>query len=471
MACDLPSTKQTPTLDVAIAESLPGKLKLSDDPALRFSSEDRGDYICLFVLGWPYILSVRLIELRGKDSDDRVSYTGNLVENCVNGKKSKSTRAAIELNIGTQDYAERLWWTSVLADWQTILTRNGREYRPIWEFHLQDTYFILAHGVGLPRPACQSQPPTSEEAQEYLSNFARLNDIFNQLIIGLASVMTLPSCNRWGNLAKYLPMLMEPTKSCVSGIPHLIALSSFPTYISSGLANSFWEKDIPCNLVSEWLNPVLKDITPLLLQQKDYKAIICAMSERRPTLAPLWMGSAATGTLPRVLIEAKELTRVSPEPIVWTGSSQCFMDPQFFRSVPVQRGPDGKEMIPREDEFPLLYLLDTEREKVFRSPPVVPSPPLDLTSVESCSIMDQTVCDTGISNGGQGVSTHPSVFAISTSFPRTNGLPSDPEFDKSLSQNATSNVFAWPCHTEGTKPEDRALWKHEWLSWFLEDED
>lgn len=126
-ACDLPSTKQTPTIDVTIAESLPGKLKLSDDPALRFSSEDRGDYICLFVLGWSYILSVRLIDLHGKDSDDRVSYTGNLAESYVNGNKPESSRVAIDLNVVTEDHAELRWWTSVLADgegWQAILSQG-----------------------------------------------------------------------------------------------------------------------------------------------------------------------------------------------------------------------------------------------------------------------------------------------------------------------------------------------------------
>lgn len=204
------------------------------------------------------------------------------------------------------------------------------------------------------------------------------------------------------------------------------------------------------------------------------------------------MGSVVTGLLPRVLIEAKNLTRAWPESIIWTGSSQCFMDPQLFRSVPVQRGPDGKEMIPGEDEFRLLYLLDIER-KVFRSPPAVPYPPFGLTSVESCSIMvrkhyscghrfrylswqwrcgqNQILCDKGISHGDERISTHPPAFAVSTSIPGTSDIPMDPDFDESQSQHATSNVFVWHGHTEGTKPEDRELWKHEWLSWFLEDEE
>ncbi|KAJ5407725.1 hypothetical protein N7509_001608 [Penicillium cosmopolitanum] len=305
-ACDLPSTKQTPTIDVTIAESLPGKLKLSDDPALRFSSEDRGDYICLFVLGWSYILSVRLIDLHGKDSDDRVSYTGNLAESYVNGNKPESSRVAIDLNVVTEDHAELRWWIQFL-----LMAKAGRqyfpkEYRPLWEFHLRDACFILSHNVDLQPHACQPQPPSSEEAQNNLFNFARLNGIFyqliiDQLIIGLASVMTLPSCNRWGNHPKYLPMPRKPTKSCesditealyhdnlpsLSEIPNFMALSAFPVTIGPGLANSLWEQDISCNLVSEWLNPVFKDIIPLLLQKKYHKTIVCAMSERRPIWRP-----------------------------------------------------------------------------------------------------------------------------------------------------------------------------------------
>jgi hypothetical protein len=510
--CDLPSTKQTPTLDISIAKLLPGKLNLTDDPALRFTSEDRGDYIGLFVLGWLYILSVRLIELRGKDLDDRVSYTGTAAESYVHGKRSGTGSAgeAVPLNIGARDHSELRWWTAILANgegWQAILTRNGTAYRPIWEFHLQDASFSVSQNADFPSSACQCHCPSSEEALKYLFNFARLNGVLDQLIIGLASALILPSCNRWSSGTRHLLVPKEPKNNyssdntadishdqlpSFSESPHLMTLSALSTNIGSDLANSFWEKDIPCNLVSEWLNPVFDEIIPSLLEKKDYKTIILAMAERRPTLAPLWLGASVMGFLPRVLIESRSLSRAWPETIIWTASSQCFMDPQNFGTVSVQRGPDGKYMIPREDEFRLLYLLDLEGE-AFKFPPVVSYPPFGLTSVESCSIMvrkhyscghrfrylcwqwkcvqNQILCDTGISHGGHRVITQPLALAVVTSSPIPDIISRGPEFDESLSENATSNVFVWPCHTEGTKPEDRALWKHEWLSWFLEPED
>lgn len=52
-------------------------------------------------------------------------------------------------------------------------------------------------------------------------------------------------------------------------------------------------------------------------------------------------------------------------------------------------------------------------------------------------------------------------------------LQSDTEdvFDDKLSELATRNLFSWTFFTEGVRPEEKALWKHEWLEIVVDRED
>ncbi|KAB8201777.1 hypothetical protein BDV34DRAFT_202037 [Aspergillus parasiticus] len=43
-------------------------------------------------------------------------------------------------------------------------------------------------------------------------------------------------------------------------IPFYISLGCNHNVVVSSLCGSFWEPDIPCNLVSPWLHPVLKEL-------------------------------------------------------------------------------------------------------------------------------------------------------------------------------------------------------------------
>lgn len=90
--------------------------------------------------------------------------------------------------------------------------------------------------------------------------------------------------------------------------------------------------------------------------------IIWAMSERRPNLDSLWLGATTTGLLPRLFqISRSFLPKVYLEAVTWTRSPQSFMDPSNHRPVRSHRIGD-LDMIPREDEFRLLFLTDIQSD-------------------------------------------------------------------------------------------------------------
>lgn len=43
----------------------------------------------------------------------------------------------------------------------------------------------------------------------------------------------------------------------------------------------------------------------------------------------------------------------------------------------------------------------------------------------------------------------------------------DQEFDDSVSEIATRNLFSWTFFAEGVRAEEKVLWKHEWLEFLI----
>lgn len=249
------------------------------------------------------------------------------------------------------------------SGWQRVLSA---------ECHLDSSTFRLRHCAQIPS-SISSEPPSAEEALEYLYNFARFHDAFDQLIAALAAAITLPSHNRFGAsiiLPKPINRPASPSSRqntqliyanqipTTTELPHFMALSCSSGLVASCLMSSFWEPGIACNMASQWLNPPFKEVFPHFIRSKNFHPIIAAMSQRRPSIASLWLGSAITGLLPRVFEMSRLfLPTVSLEAVIWTSSPQSFMDPQYHRLAPV-KNIDGLDMISREDEFRLLFITD-----------------------------------------------------------------------------------------------------------------
>lgn len=159
------------------------------------------------------------------------------------------------------------------------------------------------------------EPPSSAKAQEYLLKLARQHNALDQLVCALAAAMTLPEHNRFrASITLPKPITGQDSTQhtdysdqipTFAEIPQYMAFSSTSGLLASCLLGTFWEKNITCNLASQWLNPAMEEITSTLSQSKPSFPIVWAMSERRPNLASLWLGATITGLLPR-LVQASQ---------------------------------------------------------------------------------------------------------------------------------------------------------------------
>ncbi|KAJ5910969.1 uncharacterized protein N7473_000272 [Penicillium subrubescens] len=88
--------------------------------------------------------------------------------------------------------------------------------------------------------------------------------------------------------------------------PYYITLSCSPEVIISALCGSFWKPDVPCNLVSSWLHPVLNEVLGIASFTMGHDQGILALvgAIRRLGLSALWIGAVASGLGPVVLKNA-----------------------------------------------------------------------------------------------------------------------------------------------------------------------
>ncbi|PLB54075.1 hypothetical protein P170DRAFT_397106 [Aspergillus steynii IBT 23096] len=526
--CELPPIKQTLPRKIYIGESCPGTCDLSNSyfpewPGLQPLSNTTGNYMAVFLLGWSYVLSARLIEVRRRTAKDKVVYTDNMApssHDVIGGEY-------FDLDIGCDCISAVRWWAAILAGgrgWQAAFEREHGTYFSPWEFHLTDSSFRIRHDTNMSSSSSNLEPPSSAEAQEYLFKMARRHNAFDQLICAVAGAMTLPTHNRFGasvTLPKPIigsgsrqdtEVLYSDQIPTPAEIPHYMAFSGTSGLLASCLFGSFWEPGIPCNLTSEWLNPAMKELTSTLFQSKQAVPIIWAMSKRRPNVASLWLGATITGLLPRILKVSQTFLPTSHlEAVAWTGSPQSFMDPSNHRSIKTRRK-GSAVMISRGDEFRLLYLTDTLSD-VHGNPPICPYPPFGEVDLQQTSLQvrlhfscnhrlvyrswewqcrnGQSLSDFGMPidsrppRTASKLSLLPSIWTLRTivtkillsvcawmqialsiaaSMPWSSFRPSKQEnFNDRLSALATRNLFSWTFFTQGIRTEERSLFKHEWL--------
>lgn len=170
---------------------------------------------------------------------------------------------------------------------------------------------------------------------------------------------------------------------------YYLSLSCNYRVVLSSLCGLFWEPDIPCNLVSPWIYPVLDEIplqAELFNDQGRYFeviALICGI--RRSRLSALWVGAAISGLLLKVLDLVRSGTPpIDPNGYYWTACPQTFMDlpgsgPYFHPTS------SGQSMIRRVDLWRLLYLLVLEDDGLcYGSPPFSPWEPVGNSKEENC---------------------------------------------------------------------------------------
>lgn len=486
------------------------------------------NFLSVFVLGWSYVVSTRLVELRG-NQHDQAQYTNNIAI-MANKSGGLNLNTGYELPIGDATAQESRWWAAILANgcgWRATLTRQDKEYHPPWSCHLEDSgepFTIIYDKSELDIPP-EGDPPSSAQAQSYLFRLAGMHDIFDQLLAAFAAVLTIPYHMRFGAPVK----LPEPhlythlTKQSTIGdkqkiptfdeLPHFMSLSTIPNVISSCLFSSFWEVGVPCNLASEWLHTPLNDILPAIILEKKHHGIVKMLAARSPNVAPLLLGSAITGMLHRIPEVYKSfIPPICLEAAVWSSSQQSFMDPVFHHMPKLQKNIAFRNLIMREDEFRILYITDFESVD-YPALPLSPYPPFGYVglgdtalevqlhalcghslnyshwiwqgqdsgevrclddygftlsgNISSLPVYGKTGCAISKLINRAFLSVTQNLFTCCTDFINRPQRISNRDISERLSEVATRNLFSWTLFSDGVKKEDKELWHHEWLEFLL----
>ncbi|KAL4965203.1 uncharacterized protein BDV14DRAFT_60443 [Aspergillus stella-maris] len=228
-----------------------------------------------------------------------------------------------------------------------MLVRDGKRYYSPWECHLNDTTFTnLKHHASLPFSK-DASPPSSSQAQAFLSNLARQYNCFDQLLAAFTATLTFPHHSRFG-FPIILPGFLQPPTIAPQDlkpyyennlpssdeIPHFMCLSRTPNFVTSCLGSCLWDESITSNLVSEWLHPLFNEYIPRLPQEHKVNTLLHIMVHRRPKIASLCLDSAISGSLPHIVQKChSHILRPFLEASTWTTSPQSFMDPERPRPI------------------------------------------------------------------------------------------------------------------------------------------
>lgn len=458
--------------------------------------EDRhqasGRHITIIILAWAYILSARWVELQRPAS--RLLYSEHKAERL--GEREDTATTAIVIHVGTATQQCIRWWAALLAPsqgWRAEIDVEVNVYQSPWSTCIT-TPHRLAIKSEIQRPAggqSEEVPPSSDKALIYLQEYCELHAISNQHTAALAAVLFFPWKNSDGD-SVVLP-LPEPQPShstatqhrplsnppdpvgCIQSHYHRLVyymtLSCNVRGLRALLSGSFFEPDVPCNLVGPWIQPIFE-----IIDGQDLEGLAIIMGRRQPALAALWFGAIMLGLETSVLQSVQiGLFPVEPNAAAWTGTIQSFINvlpPRIYSTL-------DKE-IDRADECRLLYLIGSESYQRFPVSPWRPfgSTPLIYTELE---VQRHATCkghtlqylswgwdtNNGCSCEDYGLDEkitpayHWDAMSVKPDLTHLHNLE-DRLRDHAISETATRSIFGW-LRMDGYPPTERSIFTHDWF--------
>lgn len=407
------------------------------------------------------------------------------------------------IDIGDVDEQAARWWSAILAPaqgWKATIFQNDEEdpFVSPWSVDMDDKQRLkIRWSKGNDELSNAAHPPleplSSMRALELLIEFCELHGIQSQLLAAIPVAMNLPIHNCYGILATLPSPIAEghvrlPAVPDVKAaelyeqIPYYMALSCNFQVIISSLCGVLWEPDVPCNLVSPWLHPVLNELREALTSKvsPNYTETLCVMCALRcPNLAALWLGATLSGLSPMVIEFIRSGTPpLDPSASAWTGCPQSFMD--MTGSGAYAKPTASGTRISRADAWRFLYfppIVDDDLH--YNSPPFSPWEPVGGTTLEASAIRVRMHRDCprhsliyrhwswirkdGSKTDDEGF--NPSIIAFR---PRLVNVPVGIEIipqplpDQEASIAASQEVFGWVTRNcEGHPPE--SIYLDRWL--------
>ena len=464
---------------------------------------NRPGYLGILALGWSYILSARSVEMQ--DEGAEIMYTNSIAPGFHHEIKPRRAQA-VTVDIGDVDGKVARWWAAIMAPgegWKAVVSRKDSvEYLAPWSVSREGT-----HDVGIkwrtngpvPKGSEAYEPPSSREAFDFLARFSLLYDLGSQFLVALATAITFPAHKNHGTMVELpLPGETKVKQKCSlvdsiapdwisvnKELPYYMALSCNPEVVISSLCGMFWEENVPSNMVSPWLHPILYEVPEAKEIMEDpgfYHEILAIMcSFRRPRISALWLGAVAGGLTPIILRRVRSgRPPLDANAFPWTGSPQSFMDLAGSGAYVRETSADK---VQREDVWRLLYLPPVvEDDLSYNSPPFTPWPPPGNTPTKNCALrvvthlqcprhkLEYRHWNWKLKDGSvfedRGLESYAAEKDWEQPSPKIEPIASV-EFpgklvDQEASQEASHDIFRWvTVNGEGVPPE--AVYKDDWV--------
>ncbi|KAJ5687171.1 hypothetical protein N7536_009790 [Penicillium majusculum] len=503
-------------LPLGVAEAR--KVELSKDaplskwPGVRgISGYDEGNYIAVLFLAWAYILSAKWAELLDRSEKHQCS-TKYSSETCQEPEASVQPEV-IEVDLPPDaSEAEIVWWHAILSGtpaWEICVKYESERFVSPWSVSLGGAISMRAKD-GMHLQSITYNPPSSTTALQYLTRFCNHHRIYAQCTAALsASFFTLDFFLR---KPPTLP-IPSPAKSpeyhstqtspqSISALisehekllPYYMTLSS-ETWLTTlpAVKSTFFNPDIPCNLVSAWMNPAFAIINPII-KQNNIPRLLHGLSAGQPRVASLWLGAAIMGRSSTYLEQG--MTAPSLEAEAWMGVTTTFMtQPPGIYETDV-------ESVQREDECRLLFLatptdgsynhgyVTSWQWKPFGNSKICDTDVLLREHLGcGCHVLGYEGWDWELGDGSRVedtgvearfsslVSTSNCVsasapFSMCVACPKPGitsadlpALPKDCEYDlysEEKSENPTRGIFCW-LRSDGFLPNEKGIYQHSWV--------
>lgn len=311
--------------------------------------------LLILTLCWSYILSVRLLELQGR----QVRFSRHHLQPTLN-KHSGPGELVLNLPASTSPGLIR-WLCAVLAPKLGWTTDTARDLPPWASFCSWGAEYIIS----TPQVVSfdNSPAPSSQDAMEYLMEFVGLynlgpeqsgnNDLHKPLApytAGLLAALALPfyemndlrpqlpaDCLERSIGSKLTASMRHDIQQYYNDMLYYMTLSIDPVSVGSMAWSIFWQPGIECNLVSPWLSSILSVLRPLL-KARNLDRLAKVFMIRRPRISLMWLGifllgdSAIFDRIECYLSQLEErrfygsLARPDSTVASWTGSLQSFRD-------------------------------------------------------------------------------------------------------------------------------------------------
>ncbi|KAJ5728150.1 hypothetical protein N7493_004480 [Penicillium malachiteum] len=351
------------------------------------------NYLSVLTLGWCYILSAYLVELRGEGAF--MQYTP-VKAGCGDCSIQPPPGTNI-IDIGKVDDDVARWWAAILAPeegWQGFVAFKPRNIIAPWSIRQgcenSESFLIKCDSYAL---SPNTAPLCSRRAFEALTEFAHSHKVGSQFLIALATALTIPMHGNYSSTA-HLPATkaISGTRSAspVEAMPPSWSrlFEELPYYLTFELQSRLDDVELLWLIVGAWssMQFVLDEVLAVhpIESGRDQEILGLMCANRRPSISALWIGAVISGLSPKILRGLRGGSpSLDPNGFAWTGA------PQSFMGIP-SSGPytcENPEYMQRQDVWRLLHLPTDEIDDLgFRRRPFTPWAPCGASLVRNCAL-------------------------------------------------------------------------------------